>query len=92
MKPMPPEVQLSPPVYSRAETRGIVIGLRLAEQACDERAKAYRDTKAPGWFDVDHECTQCAAAIRAIANKFEQSSEPPSEQKPAVRNEASETK
>lgn len=32
---------------------------------CEARAEAYRSTKAPGWFEVDHECTQCAAAIRA---------------------------
>lgn len=33
--------------------------------ACESRAKAYRSTQAPGWHEVDHECTQCAAAIRA---------------------------
>lgn len=33
--------------------------------ACESRAEAYRSTQAPGWHEVDHECTQCAAAIRA---------------------------
>lgn len=41
--------------------------LEEAAKACEDRARAYREAKAPGWFEVDHECTQCAAAIRALA-------------------------
>lgn len=35
-----------------------------AAKMCEERATAYRTTRAPGWHEVDHECAQCAAAIR----------------------------
>lgn len=35
-----------------------------AAKCCESRADAYRSTNAPGWHDVVHECTQCAAAIR----------------------------
>lgn len=38
-----------------------------AVRACEERARSYREARAPGWFEVDHECAQCAAAIRALA-------------------------
>lgn len=40
-----------------------------AAKECEERAAAYRSTNAPGWHSVDHECTQCAAAIRASSGK-----------------------
>ena len=40
-----------------------------AAKLCEERAAAYRSTNAPGWHSVDHECTQCAAAIRASGGK-----------------------
>ena len=39
-----------------------------AAKKCEERGRAYRDCKAPGWFEVDHESSQCAAAIRAMAS------------------------
>lgn len=38
-------------------------------KTCEDRATAYRSTRAPGWHEVDHECTQCAAAIRAREGK-----------------------
>jgi hypothetical protein len=40
--------------------------LEEAAKACEERAAAYVNTKAPGWHEVAHECAQCAAAIRNI--------------------------
>ena len=36
-------------------------------QICEERGAAYRNAKAPGWHEVDHESAQCAAAIRGAA-------------------------
>lgn len=32
---------------------------------CEARGRNYREAKAPGWFEVDHEADQNAAAIRA---------------------------
>ena len=39
-----------------------------AAQACEERGAAYRRTQAAGWVDTEHECRQCAAAIRLLGN------------------------
>lgn len=37
------------------------------EAAIRERMNAYLRTKAPGWYEVVHECEQCIAAIRTAS-------------------------
>ena len=39
---------------------------RRCIRVCEERGAAYRKTRAPGWFEVDHETAQCAAGIRQL--------------------------
>lgn len=48
----------------RAIVRAIEEEREACARACEERGESYRSTKAPGWREVDHESTQCAAAIR----------------------------
>ncbi len=38
-------------------------------QACEARGRAYRKNRSPGWYEVDHETAQCAAAIRSLSKK-----------------------
>lgn len=56
------------PLLARCE-RARNEALQAAIKACESRAKAYRETRAPGWVEVEHECTQCAAAIASLKTK-----------------------
>lgn len=56
-------------VWNTATERAAKKEREECAKTCEDRATAYRSTRAPGWHEVDHECTQCAAAIRAREGK-----------------------
>ena len=57
-------------VVGAVEIMSLALAAARAEQrerdaeVCEERAMRYRVAQAPGWECVEHECLQCAAAIR----------------------------
>lgn len=53
--------------YMLAYARLVAQQMREAcAKECEARGRSYRDAKAPGWHEVDHEAVQNAAAIRSI--------------------------
>ena len=61
----PPGEGASEDYFTTDQVRAVILAAtERAAKKCEERATAYRTTRAPGWHEVDHECTQCAAAIR----------------------------
>ena len=66
-----PIMQSDIDVVAGAIRAAILEAYEDAAKICEARAKAYRDTQAPGWEEVDHECTQCATAIRQRSTQGE---------------------
>lgn len=50
--------------YPSLERFAALIAEECAKE-CEARGRNYREARAPGWFEVDHEADQNAHAIRA---------------------------